>query len=55
MLYLATDHGSDLGIEPNGFATLQEHAGASGAQALQHVPVDVKVCEVVWDVLTALA
>lgn len=50
VLYLATDCGGDVGVEPNGFATLREHAGlVSGAQALQHVPVDVKVCATVWD------
>lgn len=43
VLYLATDKGADKGVEPDGFATLQTHAGASGAQALKHVPVDVKV------------
>jgi hypothetical protein len=43
VLYLATDQGADKALEPDGFATLQASAGASGAQALKHVPMDVKV------------
>ena len=46
VLYLATDQGADKALEPDGFATLQASAGASGAQALKHVPMDVKV--MVW-------
>lgn len=46
VLYLATDQGADKALEPDGFATLQASAGASGAHALKHVPMDVKV--MVW-------
>lgn len=44
VLYLATDQGADKALEPDGFATLQGSAGTSGAQALKHIPIDVKVC-----------